>query len=137
MSEKEKSEQKRETGDPPALEWLTAAIGFIMVVGALGFLIYQAVAEKSMPPNISVQVDSINSTSGGFLVNFHVKNRGAMTASALTVEGELSKNGETIETSSAAIAYSPSNSERKGGLLFTKNPNDFDFKIRATGYEEP
>ena len=137
MSEKEPPKRKKELPEPPALEWLTAAIGFVLVAGAIGFMIYEAAAKKDSPPNISVRIDSINPTSGGFLVNFSVKNSGAMTASALTVEGELKKDGASVETSSATIDYAPSNSERRGGLIFTKNPTDFDFTIRATGYEEP
>lgn len=137
MSEKEDSKQKREIVAPPALEWLAAAFGLVLVVGAIGFMVYQAIAAADTPPNLSVSVDSINPTNSGFLVNFRVNNRGAMTASAVTVEGELKKDGASIETSSATIDYAPSNSERRGGLIFTKNPNDFDFTIRATGYEEP
>ncbi len=137
MADNKESNGKREVAEPPALEWLAAAVGLILVVGAVGFMIYQAVVQKHTPPNISVSVDSINPTDSGFLVGFRITNRGAMTASALTIEGELKKNGESIEKSSATIDYAPSHSERRGGLIFTKNPKDFDLQIRATSYEEP
>ena len=137
MSDKQESNKQREVAEPPALEWLAAAIGLILVVGAVGFMIYQAVVGKDAPPNVSVSVDSINPTDGGFLVGFRVRNSGAITASALTIEGELKKGEESIETSSAAIDYAPSHSERKGALIFTKNPKDYDLLLRATGYEKP
>lgn len=137
MADKQQSNNKREITEPPALEWLAAAVGLILVVGAVGFMIYQAVAQEKTPPNISVAVDSIKPNGDGFLVGFRVVNRGTQTASALNIEGELKKGEESIETSSVTLDYAPSNSGRKGGLFFTKNPKDFDLQIRATGYEEP
>lgn len=137
MPDKQDSKNKTEITEPPALEWLAAAIGLILVVGAVGFMIYQAVAQEKTPPNINISVDSIVPTEGGFRVGFRVNNRGTQTASALNIEGELKKGEESIETSGVTLDYAPSNSERKGGLFFTKNPKDFDLQIRATGYEEP
>lgn len=139
MAETEQSgkNEKGQSANPPALEWLVAAIGLILVVGAIGFLTYKAVGEKDVPPNIAVSVDSIIPQGDKFLVNFRVKNKGATTTAALTIEGEL-KNGEkSVETSTATLDYAPSHSERKGGLFFTKNPQNFDLQIRATGFEEP
>jgi len=35
------------------------------------------------------------------------------------------------------LAYAPAHSIRRGGLFFTKNPQQFDLQIRVPGYEEP
>lgn len=139
MAEVEQSNKndQQQNSNPPAMEWLVAAIGLILVVGAVGFLIYKAVGEKDAPPNIVVSVDSIIPRGDKFLVNFRVKNSGATTAAALTIEGELKNGEQSIEVSTATLAYAPSNSERKGGLFFSENPQNFDLQIRATGFEEP
>ena len=60
-----------------------------------------------------------------------------VAAAGLTIEGEL-KNGEkSEETSDVTMTYIPSQSTRRGGLIFTKNPNEYQLQIRAKGYEQP
>lgn len=118
-------------------EWFIAAAGLILVLAALGTTLYRAVTEESTPPKLEITVNQIVPTDNGYLVKFLVKNTGNQTAAALTVEGELKQGEETAETSTATLAYAPANSERRGGLFFRNNPQQFDLQIRATGYEEP
>ncbi len=137
----EKSENKEENQDEqtvtPVWEWIIAAVGFTLVLGAVGTTFYRATTEDKTPPQLEVKVDSIEQSGVGHLVKFTLKNTGNQTAAAVAVEGELKNGTETAETSSAALAYSPANSKRRGGLFFTKNPRQFDLQIRVTGYEEP
>ncbi|MGI8639900.1 MAG: TIGR02588 family protein [Pyrinomonadaceae bacterium] len=137
----EKSENKEENQErhkkTPVWEWIVAAVGLILVVGSLGLTLYRAVIEESTPPILAISVEEIVPTPNGYLVKFRVKNTGNQTAAALTIEGELKRGAESVETSTASLAYAPANSEREGGLFFTKNPNEFELNIRALGYEKP
>ncbi|MDQ3321141.1 MAG: hypothetical protein M3525_01595 [Acidobacteriota bacterium] len=137
----EKSEDKKENQprrkETPVWEWLIAALGLILVVGAVGLSLYRATTEESTPPKLEVIVDSIQPNGSGYLVKFRVKNTGNQTAAAVTVEGELKNGAESAETSTATMAYAPAHSERRGGLFFTENPGQFQLKLRAVGYEEP
>lgn len=135
-SENEKTE-KRGNQKPPALEWLAAAIGFILVAGTIGFLIYSAAVAKNTPPTLTVRTNSIETIEGGYLVKFSLYNGGENNAADVVVEGKLAQNGEDLETSSVTIKYSPSHSRREGGLFFTKNPEEFELQIRPLGYEKP
>jgi len=140
MVEENTEDKKNSRGRPketPIWEWIIAAVGLILVVGAIGSTLYRAVTEESTPPKLEVTVDSIQSNGDGYLVKFRVVNSGNQTAAAANIEGELKSGEETAETSSAALTYVPANSERRGGLFFTKNPRQFHLQIRATGYEEP
>ena len=151
MSERKKNLTKSEAGEsaeaseranrrhtePPVWEWIIAAAGLILVVGAVGATLYRAITEKSVPPILEIAVESKMPTANGYLVKFRVKNSGNQTAADVTIEGSLKQNGENVETSTTRLNYSPANSEREGGLFFTKNPNDFEFQIRALGYEKP
>jgi uncharacterized protein (TIGR02588 family) len=119
------------------LEWTFAAVGFLFVAAALGFLIYRGATKADTPPQIKVEVESVTQTGENYLVNFRISNTGDTTAAGLTIEGEL-KNGEKSEESSdISLAYLPARSARRGGLFFTKNPRDFQLKIRAKGFEQP
>lgn len=121
----------------PVWEWIVAAIGLALVIVAIGTMIYRAVTEDPSLPVLEIRVNSIVPTNTGYLVKFSVKNSGSQTAAALTVEGSLKQDGETVETSAATLTYAPANSEREGGLFFTKNPEEFELEMRATGYEKP
>jgi len=141
MAEKSENKEKRERPKKtPVWEWIIAAVGFILVVAALGTTLYRAVIEESTPPILEISVEAIVPTANGYLVNFSVKNNGNQTAAGLTVEGELktdAEGAESVETSSATLAYAPANSRREGGLFFSKNPNEYKLEIRAKGYEKP
>ncbi len=132
--EENKDEKDEKT---PVLEWFVAAIGLILVIGVVGFMLYQASNKHDAPPNIEIIVDSVTPNKSGYLVEFEVKNSGEKTAAAVMIEGELKKGEETIETSTSTLTYAPSNSARKGGLFFSKNPRQFNLEIRATAYEAP
>ena len=65
-NDSEKKEKKnRRNQKPPALEWLIAAVGLILVAGTIGFLIYQAVTDKNTPPDLLVSTDSVVKTENG------------------------------------------------------------------------
>ncbi len=134
---KNKEENQGRQRKTPVWEWIIAAIGLILVVSAIGTTLYRAVTEESTPPILEISVDLIVPTANGYLAEFRVKNTGNQTAAALTIEGELKQGEESVETSTASLAYVPANSHREGGLFFTKNPNDFEFQIRVLGYEKP
>ena len=146
MAEKEKSKEKNSAskeekplhpGESSPLEWITAAIGILLVSGVLGFLIYRGLTKGDTPPIIKIEVESVTPKGESYLVNFRAINTGDSTAAAVTIEGEL-KNGEkSEETSDISLTYVPAHSERRGGLIFTKNPNEYQLQIRAKGYEEP
>jgi uncharacterized protein (TIGR02588 family) len=136
--EKKKSRSENAHEESPSrLEWLFAAVGVLVVSSAVGFLIYRGATKDDLPPAIKIEVESIAPTGDNYLVNFRVSNTGDTTAADLTIEGEL-KNGEKAEeTSDVTMTYLPAKSVRRGGLFFTKNPRDFQLRIRAKGYEQP
>lgn len=137
----EKSKDEKKSGEQSAgttfWEWIIAAVGLILVAATIGLTVYRATTEEKTPPKLEVIVDSIEPSGDGFLVRFLVKNTGNQTASAVAIEGELKNDGETTETSSATLTYSPAHSERRGGLYFTRQLDLSNLQIRATGYEEP
>ena len=137
--EKKKSlaEDERHEESPSVLEWIFASTGLLVILCALGFLIYRGATKGDTPPVVKVEVESITQAGENYVINFRVSNTGDTTAADLTIEGEL-KNGEkSEETSDVTMTYVPAQSVRRGGLIFTKNPNEYQLKIRAKGFELP
>ena len=136
MSDKAGKEQGK-IKDAPLWMWGIGLLGLALVLGSIVFMLYEAAAGDSSPPDVTVRVDSILPTRNGFLVKFRVINEGGSTAEGLTVEGELRNGTGGVETSDTTIEYVPSHSEREGGLFFKSDPRQYEVQLRAKGYEKP
>ena len=118
-------------------EWAVAALGLILVVGTIGFMLFRALTETGTPPTIEFSVGEIQPSGPGYLVTFTATNRGNEAAADLLVEGQLAGDDGSTETSSATLAYLPGGSHRQGGLFFVSDPRARPLVIRAKGYERP
>ena len=123
--------------EAPLWMWAIGLLGLVLVVGSIGFALYEAAVGDSSPPNVTVQFEGVVPAQNGFLVEFRVINEGGTTAAGLTVEGELRNGAEIVETSDTTLDYVPSHSERQGGLFFTMDPQQYELQLRAKGYETP
>ena len=121
----------------PPWMWAIGLLGLALVLGSITFMLYEAAAGDSSPPDVTVKVQSITPSRHGFLVRFLVINEGGSTAEGLTVEGELRNGMQSIEISNTTIEYVPSHSEREGGLYFSVDPQQHELTVRAKGYEKP
>ncbi len=123
--------------DTPLLEWIAGLVGMVILLAAIGFLLGQALQADDNPPSIVVEVRAITQQGDQFLVQFEATNEGGQTAADVTIEGQLIRDGETVETGTSTITYIPAQSMRRGGLFFTQDPSDYTLDLRATGYEKP
>ncbi len=122
---------------PSLLEWLMAALGLIIVVGMLGFVLAQALEGSTSPPDVTVRVQDVVQTSNGYLAQVVAENAGDETAAALTLEGELKRGDEVIETSTLTLDYLPGRARRNAGLFFRNDPREYTLEVRAKGHEKP
>lgn len=129
--------EQEKIDEAPLWMWGIGLLGFVLVVGSIVFMLYEAATGDNSPPDVIVRMELIEPTETGFLVMFRAVNEGGSTAAGLTIEGELRNGMESVETSSTTIEYLPSHSEREGGLFFTLDPRQYELQLRATGYEEP
>ncbi|HXG85048.1 MAG TPA: hypothetical protein VNI84_13590 [Pyrinomonadaceae bacterium] len=90
----------------PFWEWFVAGVGSVLVLGTIGFMLYQATNGKTSPPDVTVQSYSVVNVRNGYLVKFRAVNHGDLAAAAVSVEGELKdQSGKSVETSSASVRY--------------------------------
>lgn len=143
MSPSEKSQRGAPGGGEPALEstspleWAIAALSGLLLAAVLVYLAVFAISEPEAPPAVTLSVASVTTTPGGYLVVFRADNAGGAAAASLQVSGELREGQTVVETSQATIDYLPQQSERSGGLFFTRDPEDLELSLRAEGYSEP
>ena len=118
-------------------EWIAAAASLLLVLGAIGFLLFDARNSPRSAPSIRIAIDSIITAGDGLLVEFHARNAGTTTAAGVRVEGRLSSDSGVVETSEVTLDYVPGESARSAGLFFSLDPREHRLDIRPTGYERP
>ena len=125
------------TGEVSPWEWVVAAAGALVVLFVVAFLLRDAARGPDTPPVLTVRVDSIVPTPGGWLVELTVANTGHSTAAEVPVEATLRQAGEVVETSTVRIDYVPEQAERTAGVYFTRDPRRHQLEIVPRGYESP
>ncbi len=118
-------------------EWMAAAVSTLLVLGVVGYLLYDAVGRPRTPPAVTVRADTVVKAGGVWLVRFRAENHGHETAAAVKVYGELKEGGQAVEASEAVLDYVPGGSVRRGGLFFRADPRAYRLELRALGYQEP
>lgn len=129
--------KQRNLKDTPWWLLSIASLGLVLVAGSIVFMLYEAVAGDASPPDIKMHVEATEQTRNGYLVKFRAVNEGGSTAEGLTVEGVLRNGTEVLEVSDTILEWVPAHSEREGGLFFTSDPRQYQFQLRAKGYENP
>jgi uncharacterized protein (TIGR02588 family) len=129
--------RKPRAPDTSTAEWIVAAVSAALVLGVLGFLIYDGVRHPLTPPNVTLEVDSIQAAGPGYLVLLRARNQGRSTAAEVVVEGELQADTGRVESSQTTIDYVPGGGQQSAGLYFTRDPRQLKLKLRAHGYREP
>ena len=127
------------TESPPRSEWVVAGVSAIITLGAIAFLIYDAVSSPKTPANVRVAVDSVVAAQANFTAHFTAHNVGGATGANVLVAGELRSPTDSamIERSTVELKFVPARSQRSGGLFFTHDPRRYRLQVRAEGYDAP
>lgn len=119
------------------LEWSFAAIGGLILVGMIGFMVVQAVGRNEGPAEVELTAGTVESTSKGYVLTFTARNVGSTTAAALKVKALLLDGDRVVEERETTIDYLPAQSERGGGFFFTNDPLRHRTELTSDGYADP
>ena len=87
-------ERDTETRRPiPVTEWIVAALGAVLVVGTIGWLVWLATTRDGTPPDVRVVADGVVALQDGWLVKFRAANAGGQAAAEVLVEVRLRARG--------------------------------------------
>ena len=120
----------------PVLEWVAAGVGLVLILGAVGYLLWEGLNPQAGPPVLVATAERITPTAGGYVVDVTVENRGRNTAAEVEVEGTL-RGGQEPETAAIIFDYVPGRSRRTGGLVFQADPRRFPLAVVAKGHVTP
>ncbi len=139
MTQNPKSEDDRNSKaqNVPAMEWIFSGLGAIMACVIIASTLYHGIRSTSSYPELSVAVEHVETTKSGYLVVFKALNSGDVTAARVTVEGQLIRDGQIIETVSLMLNFVPAQSGSGGAMLFENDPGELELRIRAVSYTDP
>lgn len=126
-----------EANDPHWIEWLTGLLSTLVVLAVIGLITKDAFTDKDVSPDLLVSVTRTEQRSGGSQVAFEVFNSASVTASQVTVRGEVKEGDAVIEQAETVMDYVPGRSKAKGGLIFTSDLAGKTVELRASSYNEP
>jgi uncharacterized protein (TIGR02588 family) len=122
---------------PMIAEWIAGAMGAVMVVGAIGYLIHAELDGRAATPDVEIMLGETSARADGYIVSFKAHNRSSFTAAKVAIRGELRASGEVIETAETELDYLPAYSSRGAGLYFQNDPSKGTVEVFPVSYTDP
>lgn len=130
--------QPPQGGETSPWHWAAVALGTLIVLATMGFLVWDGVQRREHPlPFITLAVDTVVAVPGGFAVHVRAHNAGGRTAADVRLRGELTVGEAPPEGAETGIDYLPPGSDRRGGLVFSRDPGLGRLELRVVGYSLP
>ncbi|SMH39351.1 hypothetical protein [Azospirillum agricola] len=136
-SPREADADRTRAGSARMWEQLVAALGVVITVAMIGFMVSVALTPERGNPTITIQTEPPKPAGESHVVRFRAMNAAGATAAALHIRGELRQGGAVVEASEATLDFLPGNSERSGGLFFRNDPARYELRVFPVGYNEP
>ncbi|TCN36395.1 TIGR02588 family protein [Sinorhizobium americanum] len=119
------------------VEWIAAGTSSLALLAVLAYLVVEGLSEPKGTAQLVVLPVQVTSTNGSYVVEFAAENRAGRSVAAVEIQGELRKGDEVVEESSALLDYIPQQSERKGAVIFQRDPKAYELRLFARGYTDP
>ena len=127
------TETKSETGKN-ALEWAVFGLSSVLVLGFLGWLLFQTLNQNGSPPRLEISLGAPVVKGQRVMVPVKVENRGDETAES--VEIEVARAGEK-EVANFSFPHVPRHGEREGYVEFDAPLEKSDLEAKILGFEAP
>jgi len=119
-------------------EWTIFALGLILVVTTLGYLIYAGITRGSDPAQLNVELGQATPNANRFLIPVLVTNTGDTTAEDVHIAVLLRIAEGKEERAELQFPHVPRHARRRGLVSFeTKPVKDMKLEGIVMGYREP
>ena len=119
------------------LEWTVFAIGLVLVLATLGYLVRESIVGDGGPPEVVARLGEPRPSASGYLVPVEVANNGQTTAEDVLVPIFLEMPGGKREEAELSIAFLPRDSKRNGWVSFRSDPRGATLSLGAIAFEVP
>ena len=121
----------------PILEWITAAIGLVLALGAVVFLTWEGLHASDRSPELLARIQAITPSPQGYVVDVEIQNESRATASAVQVEGLLPAGSGPEEEVTLTFDYVPGRGRREGSMTFRRDPRGQPLVVQVKGQVAP
>jgi uncharacterized protein (TIGR02588 family) len=119
------------------LEWLVAALGAVLVLSTILYLLWVALFSADRPAALSVIDRGAVPVPMGHGVAFDIVNDGDTTAADIVVRGTLSSGDAVVEESEVVVDLVPQHAQRTGTMVFEQDPDELTLELSVRGFLEP
>jgi uncharacterized protein (TIGR02588 family) len=127
---------KRRQRDIPPLEWVAAIVSLVIVLGTIGYLLFEAFQPGSDAPTLTVTVVDVRQSVGSFAVDVEVHNGSRAAAADVHLAGFARSPDGREAHAQARVDYVPGFSKRSASLVFASDPGARP-DVRIVGYSRP
>ena len=120
-----------------ALEWSVFAVGLVLVLATLGYLVRESIVSDGGPPDVAVRLGSARPSQHGWLLPVEVTNVGSTTAEDVRVAIALDLPDGTRQEAELDIAFLPPASKRQGWVSFPSDPRRGTLSLGTIAFEVP
>ncbi len=121
-------------------EWTTLAVSVAVAAVLVGLALYEQFVDEELPGarvSIALAVEEAEERDGFFYVPFDVANAGAQPAESVVVVFEVRQGEETVEESTADVAFLPINGAVGGELVTRYDPATTTIESRVATLQIP
>lgn len=115
----------------PVLQWVAAAIGVCVTLGAAGVILVEAL-QPTRPVALSVAVETIRQSGPSRVFELKVSNTGSETAAGVEIVGETGG-----QTASVTLDYVPGDGEASATLAFPFDATGETPNFSVAGWSAP
>jgi len=134
----EQHQERHPEDEKNLLEWMVFALSLLMVLGILGYLVYQVAVYEEGSPDLAITYVQDPAEHAPHRYLLRIKNDGQETAEEVKVEMVLQRAGEELERAELSLPYLPKQSAREGWVIFTQDPAVADtLYARVVSYKRP
>lgn len=134
MSQNRSETSDRNTKNP--LEWVVFGLSCLLVIGAVGFLIFTAVTRKDGPADLRIAIGDIGTRGDSTVVQVILTNEGTRTAAAVKVH-LTATYGTEVRESDVDVDFVPRGGRREAVAVFSGTERPSQITPKVVGYVEP
>jgi uncharacterized protein (TIGR02588 family) len=134
QSQQEGQAKQQEGSDP--LETLVSVVSALLLLGAIGFLIWEGIS-LTEPPRFEAETGVMWTSDGRYYLPMEVYNSGGESVQNLGLSVTLKDGEKTVARTETAIAWLPAHSQRRAVVIFDQNPEAYRVVTSFKGYEPP
>ena len=130
-----RTERKRPT-EIPIFEWIAAALGALLLAGAIAVLVTHG-AREAAGPELTARVARVERVAAGWRVEVVFENHGDLTAEQVVFAAEIERGGRRQPAAELTVDRLPARSSRRGGFFLTEEPPPGSLSLRPTSFLQP